>query len=94
MRPKAGLKLRKLQATHALPLFPSMYGGVQMFKELKDELANLHDAYDADEHEKKSSACGTEYYSTTARARDSRTRSMSSIAITTPTSRCPTLARG
>eukprot|EP00965_Chrysotila_dentata_P103683 3422367-Pleurochrysis_carterae.AAC.1 len=24
-----------------------------MFKELKDELANLHDAYDADEHEKE-----------------------------------------
>eukprot|EP00965_Chrysotila_dentata_P168289 5557282-Pleurochrysis_carterae.AAC.1 len=54
MRPRAGLKLRKLQANHALPLYPSMYDGVQMFKELfKDELANLHDAYDADEHEKK-----------------------------------------
>eukprot|EP00965_Chrysotila_dentata_P170084 5613807-Pleurochrysis_carterae.AAC.1 len=25
----------------------------QMFKELKDELANLHDAYDSDEHERK-----------------------------------------
>eukprot|EP00965_Chrysotila_dentata_P149657 4941847-Pleurochrysis_carterae.AAC.1 len=24
-----------------------------MFKELKDELANLHDAYDSDEHERK-----------------------------------------
>eukprot|EP00965_Chrysotila_dentata_P175848 5804660-Pleurochrysis_carterae.AAC.1 len=30
-----------------------MYDGVQMFKELKDELANLDDAYDADEHEKE-----------------------------------------
>eukprot|EP00965_Chrysotila_dentata_P113081 3736288-Pleurochrysis_carterae.AAC.1 len=33
-------------------MYPSMYDGVQMFKELKDELANLHDAYDADEHER------------------------------------------
>eukprot|EP00965_Chrysotila_dentata_P007246 235120-Pleurochrysis_carterae.AAC.1 len=53
MRPRAGLKLRKLQATHALPPYPSMYDGVQMFKELKDELANLHDTYDTDEHEKE-----------------------------------------
>eukprot|EP00965_Chrysotila_dentata_P025594 850465-Pleurochrysis_carterae.AAC.1 len=30
-----------------------MYDGVQMFKELKDDLANLHDAYDADEHERE-----------------------------------------
>eukprot|EP00965_Chrysotila_dentata_P021631 716791-Pleurochrysis_carterae.AAC.1 len=30
-----------------------MYDGVQMFKELKDELANLPDAYDADKHEKE-----------------------------------------
>eukprot|EP00965_Chrysotila_dentata_P175346 5787984-Pleurochrysis_carterae.AAC.1 len=29
MRPKAELKLRKLHATHALPLHPSMYDGVQ-----------------------------------------------------------------
>eukprot|EP00965_Chrysotila_dentata_P076180 2516445-Pleurochrysis_carterae.AAC.1 len=29
MRPKAGLKLLKLQATHALLLYPSMYDGVQ-----------------------------------------------------------------
>eukprot|EP00965_Chrysotila_dentata_P088805 2932233-Pleurochrysis_carterae.AAC.1 len=53
MRPKAELKLRKLQATHALPLYTSMCDGVQMFKEVKDELANLHDAYDADENEKE-----------------------------------------
>eukprot|EP00965_Chrysotila_dentata_P188523 6172785-Pleurochrysis_carterae.AAC.4 len=30
MRPRAGLKLRKLQDTHALPLFPSMCDGVRM----------------------------------------------------------------
>eukprot|EP00965_Chrysotila_dentata_P139041 4598144-Pleurochrysis_carterae.AAC.2 len=30
-----------------------MCDGVQMFKELKDELANPHDAYDLDEHERK-----------------------------------------
>eukprot|EP00965_Chrysotila_dentata_P147240 4861448-Pleurochrysis_carterae.AAC.1 len=30
-----------------------MYDGVQMFKELKYELANLHDAYDADEQERE-----------------------------------------
>eukprot|EP00965_Chrysotila_dentata_P183236 6050908-Pleurochrysis_carterae.AAC.1 len=53
MRPRAGLKLRKLQATHAPPLYPSMYDGVQVFKELKNELANLPDLYDADEHEKE-----------------------------------------
>eukprot|EP00965_Chrysotila_dentata_P051357 1703178-Pleurochrysis_carterae.AAC.2 len=53
MRPKAGLKLRKLQDTHGLLMYPSLYNGVQMFKELKDELANLHDAYDSDEHERK-----------------------------------------
>eukprot|EP00965_Chrysotila_dentata_P092770 3063023-Pleurochrysis_carterae.AAC.3 len=29
MRPRAGLKLRKIQDTHALPLYPSMYDGVQ-----------------------------------------------------------------
>eukprot|EP00965_Chrysotila_dentata_P056798 1884786-Pleurochrysis_carterae.AAC.1 len=77
MRPRAGLKLRKPQATHALPLYPSMYDGVQIFKELKDELANLHDAYDADEHERKSSACRTKHYSAIARARNLRTRSTS-----------------
>eukprot|EP00965_Chrysotila_dentata_P027592 917072-Pleurochrysis_carterae.AAC.2 len=53
MRPRAGLKLRKLQGTHSLPLHPSMYDGVQMFKDIKDELVNLHDAYEADEHEKE-----------------------------------------
>eukprot|EP00965_Chrysotila_dentata_P238674 6202656-Pleurochrysis_carterae.AAC.1 len=53
MRPKAGLKLKKLQDTHALLIYPSMYDGVQMFKELKHELASLHDAYDADEHERE-----------------------------------------
>eukprot|EP00965_Chrysotila_dentata_P163011 5383612-Pleurochrysis_carterae.AAC.1 len=53
MRPKAGLKLRKLQDTHGLLMYPSMYDGVQMFKELKDELANLHDAYESDEHERQ-----------------------------------------
>eukprot|EP00965_Chrysotila_dentata_P093750 3098729-Pleurochrysis_carterae.AAC.1 len=52
MRPRAGLKLRKLQDTHALSLYPSMYDGVQMYKELKNELNNLHDAHDADEHER------------------------------------------
>eukprot|EP00965_Chrysotila_dentata_P097670 3229289-Pleurochrysis_carterae.AAC.1 len=52
MRPRAGLKLRKLQDAHALPLYPSMYNGAQMYKELKDELNNLHDAHDADEHER------------------------------------------
>eukprot|EP00965_Chrysotila_dentata_P094022 3107516-Pleurochrysis_carterae.AAC.1 len=52
MRPKAGWKLQKLQAvTHALPLCPSMYDGKPMLKKVKDELANLHDAYDANEHE-------------------------------------------
>eukprot|EP00965_Chrysotila_dentata_P120700 3991756-Pleurochrysis_carterae.AAC.2 len=34
-------------------MYPSMYDGVQMFKEHKDELLNLHDAYDSDEHERK-----------------------------------------
>eukprot|EP00965_Chrysotila_dentata_P022699 752063-Pleurochrysis_carterae.AAC.1 len=53
MRPKAELKLRKLQHTHGLLMYPSMYDGVQMFKELNDEPANLHDAYDSDEHERK-----------------------------------------
>eukprot|EP00965_Chrysotila_dentata_P070701 2337721-Pleurochrysis_carterae.AAC.1 len=53
MRPKAGLKLRKLQHTHGLLMCPSMYDCVQMFKELKDEFANLHDVYDADEHERQ-----------------------------------------
>eukprot|EP00965_Chrysotila_dentata_P160350 5294636-Pleurochrysis_carterae.AAC.5 len=53
MRPKAGLKLRKLQNIHALPVYPSMYDGVQMYKELKDELAKLHDGYDADEHKRE-----------------------------------------
>eukprot|EP00965_Chrysotila_dentata_P164483 5430317-Pleurochrysis_carterae.AAC.7 len=48
-RPKAGLKLRTLQNKHALPMYRSMYDGEQMFKELKDELINLHDAYDADQ---------------------------------------------
>eukprot|EP00965_Chrysotila_dentata_P080072 2641679-Pleurochrysis_carterae.AAC.1 len=43
MRPRAGFKLRKLQHTHTLLMYPSMCDGVQMFKELKDELANLHD---------------------------------------------------
>eukprot|EP00965_Chrysotila_dentata_P014570 482466-Pleurochrysis_carterae.AAC.1 len=52
MRPKAGVKLKKLQDMHSLPMYPSMYDGVQMSKELKYELANLHDAYDADEHER------------------------------------------
>eukprot|EP00965_Chrysotila_dentata_P054508 1808926-Pleurochrysis_carterae.AAC.1 len=52
MRPRAGPKLRKLQDTHALPIYPSMYDGVQMYKELKDELSNLHDAHDADKHER------------------------------------------
>eukprot|EP00965_Chrysotila_dentata_P014908 493218-Pleurochrysis_carterae.AAC.3 len=53
MRPKAGLKLRKLQHSHKLLMYPSMYDGIEMFKELKDELASLHDAYDSDEHERK-----------------------------------------
>eukprot|EP00965_Chrysotila_dentata_P106870 3530542-Pleurochrysis_carterae.AAC.1 len=52
MRPRAGLNFRKLQDTHALPLYSSIYDGVQMYKELKDELNNLHDAHDADEHER------------------------------------------
>eukprot|EP00965_Chrysotila_dentata_P200906 6180251-Pleurochrysis_carterae.AAC.1 len=34
-------------------MYPSMCDGVQMFKELKGELANLHDADDADEHERE-----------------------------------------
>eukprot|EP00965_Chrysotila_dentata_P114459 3783124-Pleurochrysis_carterae.AAC.1 len=34
-------------------MYPSMYDGVQMFKKLKHELSNLHDAYDADEHERE-----------------------------------------
>eukprot|EP00965_Chrysotila_dentata_P139032 4598040-Pleurochrysis_carterae.AAC.2 len=50
VRPKAGIKLRKTQNTHSLLLYPSMHDRVQMFKELKDELADLLDAYDADEH--------------------------------------------
>eukprot|EP00965_Chrysotila_dentata_P071740 2370042-Pleurochrysis_carterae.AAC.1 len=52
MRPRAALKLRKLQDTHPLPPYPSMYDGVQTYKELKDELSNLHDAHDAHEHER------------------------------------------
>eukprot|EP00965_Chrysotila_dentata_P052741 1749726-Pleurochrysis_carterae.AAC.1 len=53
MPPRAGLKLRRLQDTHAhLPLYPSMYDGVQMYTELKDMLLNIHDAHDADEHER------------------------------------------
>eukprot|EP00965_Chrysotila_dentata_P091846 3032209-Pleurochrysis_carterae.AAC.1 len=53
MRPKASLKLRKLQHTHAVLMYPSMYDGLQMFKELKHELSNLHHAYDADEHKRE-----------------------------------------
>eukprot|EP00965_Chrysotila_dentata_P219636 6191252-Pleurochrysis_carterae.AAC.2 len=34
-------------------MYPSMYDCVEMFKQLKDELANLHNAYDADEHERE-----------------------------------------
>eukprot|EP00965_Chrysotila_dentata_P032147 1072320-Pleurochrysis_carterae.AAC.1 len=34
LRPKAGLKLKKLQDTHGLLMHPSMYDGMQMFKEL------------------------------------------------------------
>eukprot|EP00965_Chrysotila_dentata_P039495 1313100-Pleurochrysis_carterae.AAC.1 len=29
-----------------------MYDGVQMYKELKDELSNFHDAHDAEENER------------------------------------------
>eukprot|EP00965_Chrysotila_dentata_P146274 4830509-Pleurochrysis_carterae.AAC.1 len=29
-----------------------MYDGMQMYRELKDELNNIHDAHDADEHER------------------------------------------
>eukprot|EP00965_Chrysotila_dentata_P181566 5993610-Pleurochrysis_carterae.AAC.4 len=95
MRPKAKLTVRKLQATHALPLYPSMYDGVHIIKELKDGLANLHDAYDANEHEKEIERMQDKtLYSITARARNSRPRSTSSSAITTPTSRSRTLARG
>eukprot|EP00965_Chrysotila_dentata_P196215 6177447-Pleurochrysis_carterae.AAC.1 len=53
VRPKASLKLRTLQHTHALLMYPSMYDGVQMFKEPKHELSNLHNAYDADKHERE-----------------------------------------
>eukprot|EP00965_Chrysotila_dentata_P030447 1013458-Pleurochrysis_carterae.AAC.1 len=53
MRSKAGRKFKRLQDTHSLLMYPSMYDGVQMLKELKDELANLHDAYDANEHERE-----------------------------------------
>eukprot|EP00965_Chrysotila_dentata_P069690 2302076-Pleurochrysis_carterae.AAC.2 len=53
MRRKASMKLKKLQDTHAFLMNPSVYDGVQMFKELKHKLANLHDAYDADEHERE-----------------------------------------
>eukprot|EP00965_Chrysotila_dentata_P156822 5181822-Pleurochrysis_carterae.AAC.2 len=53
MLPRAGLKLRKLQHTHGMMIYPSMYDGVQMLEELKDELANLHHAYDSEEHERK-----------------------------------------
>eukprot|EP00965_Chrysotila_dentata_P037014 1231786-Pleurochrysis_carterae.AAC.3 len=53
MRPKAGLKLRKVQYTRAQLKYPSMYDGVQMFKALKHELSNLQDAYDANEHERE-----------------------------------------
>eukprot|EP00965_Chrysotila_dentata_P091670 3026368-Pleurochrysis_carterae.AAC.3 len=53
MRPRARRKLRKLQSTHALMRYPSMHDRVQMYKELKDELANLHDAYDSEEQERK-----------------------------------------
>eukprot|EP00965_Chrysotila_dentata_P185896 6137317-Pleurochrysis_carterae.AAC.1 len=53
MPPRAGLTLRRLQDTHALvPFYPLMYDGVQMYKELKDELLNIHDAHDSDEHER------------------------------------------
>eukprot|EP00965_Chrysotila_dentata_P075688 2500259-Pleurochrysis_carterae.AAC.1 len=77
MRPKAGLKLRKLrklQHTHGLFMYPSMYDGVQMFKELRDELANLHDAYDSDEHERQIETCVTSCCLTIARGRTSQTR--------------------
>eukprot|EP00965_Chrysotila_dentata_P096780 3198602-Pleurochrysis_carterae.AAC.1 len=43
IRPKSGLKLKKLQDAHGLFMYPSLYDGVQMFSELKYELANLHD---------------------------------------------------
>eukprot|EP00965_Chrysotila_dentata_P186420 6155743-Pleurochrysis_carterae.AAC.2 len=36
MRSKAGLiKLRKLLSTYSLTMYPSMYDGVEMFKQLK-----------------------------------------------------------
>eukprot|EP00965_Chrysotila_dentata_P017889 594853-Pleurochrysis_carterae.AAC.2 len=53
MRPKAGLRLRKVRNTHAFTMHPSMFDFVQMFKELNDELANLHDADDAEKRERK-----------------------------------------
>eukprot|EP00965_Chrysotila_dentata_P255790 6212341-Pleurochrysis_carterae.AAC.2 len=39
IRSQAGLKLRKLQSTRELTMYPTMYDGVQMFKELKHEAA-------------------------------------------------------
>eukprot|EP00965_Chrysotila_dentata_P231189 6198212-Pleurochrysis_carterae.AAC.2 len=53
MRPRARLRLQNLQDTHALPLYPSMENGVQIFKAVKDKLANLHNTHDAEKHKRK-----------------------------------------
>eukprot|EP00965_Chrysotila_dentata_P031353 1045175-Pleurochrysis_carterae.AAC.1 len=65
-----------------------------MFKELKDELANLHDAYDADEHEKEIERMRDDILLDNCTGQKFADKSTSSSAITTPTSRSPTLARG
>eukprot|EP00965_Chrysotila_dentata_P176482 5827242-Pleurochrysis_carterae.AAC.1 len=53
-----------------------MYDGVQMYKELKEELDDLHDAHATQTNmNKQSSACATSCCPTTGRARISPTKS-------------------
>eukprot|EP00965_Chrysotila_dentata_P026449 875870-Pleurochrysis_carterae.AAC.1 len=75
MRPTASLKLRKLQHTHALLMYPSMYDGVQMFKELKRSSRTCTTRTTRTSTSERSSACATTSCRTTATARTSRTRS-------------------
>eukprot|EP00965_Chrysotila_dentata_P065583 2173119-Pleurochrysis_carterae.AAC.2 len=45
-RPKA--RLKSVQTTRCTAAISLIYDGVQMYNEMKDELANLYNAYDAD----------------------------------------------
>eukprot|EP00965_Chrysotila_dentata_P147437 4866882-Pleurochrysis_carterae.AAC.6 len=96
MRPEAGLKLRKLQSTYALTVYPIMYDGIQMCKELKYELTNLHDAYDSDEHERKIELMRDDLLpdNCTGQGFADKVNTLIIRVITTRIFRCPTLASG